>query len=74
MRRQRSSARGWFELKRFNDQRRVSVKMIDAGVTPSPHNVVVPSSGNAVGKGDGRVELSANGQLIASQRSRVDAI
>lgn len=63
-----------FELKWFNGQRRVSVKKIDAVVTTSPHYVAVQTSGNAVGEGDCRVEIYANGQLMASRRFRVDAI
>jgi hypothetical protein len=63
-----------FEVKWFNGQRRVSVKKIDAVVSTSPHFVAVQSSGNAVGEGDCRVEVHANGKLMASQRFRVDAI
>jgi hypothetical protein len=63
-----------FEVKWFNGQRRVSTKKIDAVVGTSPHYVAVQTSGNAVGEGDGRVEVYANGKLMASRRFRVDAI
>lgn len=63
-----------FEIKWFNGQRRVSVKTINAVVSSSPHFVAVQSSGNAVGEGDCRVEVFANGKRMASQRFRVDAI
>ena len=63
-----------FEVKWFNGQRRVSTKKIDAVVGKSPHYVAVQTSGNAVGEGDCRVEVFANGKLMASRRFRVDAV
>lgn len=63
-----------FEVKWFNGQRRVSSKKIDAVVSMSPHFVAVQTSGNALGEGDCRVEVYANGQLMASRRFRVDAV
>lgn len=63
-----------FEVKWFNGQRRVATQKIDAVVTASPHHVAVQTTGNAVGEGDCRVEVHANGKLMASRRFRVDAI
>ncbi len=63
-----------FEVNWFNGQRRVSTKKIDAVVGSSPHYLAVQTSGNAVGEGDCRVEVLANGKRMASKRFRVDAV
>ncbi len=55
------------EIRWFNGERLVSVQKAQPVVNKSPYYMVSSTSGTALGIGQGRVEFSANGKLIATK-------
>jgi hypothetical protein len=55
-----------FSVKWFNGDTLISVKNASYAVTSSPYYLAGSTSGSAIGVGTGRVEIHANGKLLAS--------